>query len=222
MGTWTDPRRPSAVTTGAGRSRAPTSDKHRTGQPGPAHRRKRPLRRERVNAARVGSPTTATTSGHQPPRTPAVPLPDLTGRWRSGPRCQVASTAESTGISTKRSTRVSRSTTRAGAGIRAIPTSVDRSTGAPRVRISAADPCAASASRPDVAQPVDAWAVGECEGHGVPGTEGVERHPVDAPRAPPHVLELDERAVPGEVHEHLVRDDLVEPPDGVGDGHAPR
>jgi len=31
------------------KSRPPTSDKHRTGEPGPAHRRKRPLRRERVN-----------------------------------------------------------------------------------------------------------------------------------------------------------------------------
>ena len=48
-------------------------------EPGPAHRRKRPLRRA-ANAAGAGD---TATSDHQPPRTPAVSLPDLTSLWRA-------------------------------------------------------------------------------------------------------------------------------------------
>ncbi len=55
---------------------------------------------------------------------------------QSAPVVQRPGATATTGISTNWSTLASRSTGLAGAGIRRIPTSVDRSTGAPRVRIA--------------------------------------------------------------------------------------
>ncbi len=90
----------------------------------------------------------------------------------------------------------------------------------PELEQRSAHPHPAAAGGAHVAQPVDPGTVGEREGDRVPVPERVEGDAVDPAAAPPDVLELDERTVPGEVDEHLVGDRLVDVREDLRERHA--